>query len=122
MREIKFRAWSKKGKKYLFFEAGEDYGDFWDIINMNFYNFILEQYTGLKDKNGAEIYDGDIYENNWGSFSLVSNKIKDDRETTGHGRTERFIVSGFSLYSLPNDFEIVGTIHENIELLDGLVI
>lgn len=68
MREIKFRCWSDN-KMYEI-----DSIDFWDetvsltgagYINME--NAKLMQYTGLKDKNGKEIYEGDILE--WTTFS-----------------------------------------------------
>lgn len=53
MREIKFRAWD--GGKMIFPEL---YGPDWDSCQTNGYQ--LMQYTGLKDKNGKEIYEGDI--------------------------------------------------------------
>jgi len=72
MREIKFRAWDKRNKRFQSF-----YQDKFHLVIMldgglriqngkgtshdfNIDNFILMQYTGLKDKNDKEIYEGDI--------------------------------------------------------------
>lgn len=58
-REIKFRAWNKKGKCWITF-GGVIYryeNGTLDIVDSD--NLIYEQYTGLKDKNGKEIYEGD---------------------------------------------------------------
>jgi uncharacterized phage protein (TIGR01671 family) len=63
MREIKFRVWNEKFKNYapaecvLGFIVGDQKGRTFNIKNDE---FIIEQYTGLKDKNGKEIYEGDI--------------------------------------------------------------
>jgi len=58
VREIKFRAWNKENKKMDYFHLthGDSYGIGGDI----FPEYEIMQYTGLKDKNGKEIYEGDI--------------------------------------------------------------
>ena len=63
-REIKFRAWHKIEKAMFF--VGDDYGTATGLDCAHYLNsgqpVVLMQYTGLKDKNGVEIYEGDILE------------------------------------------------------------
>jgi len=72
MREIKFRAWDKNNMKMVydivigkdFFTTDwfvDDYGDSVAISENDWRDrYVIMQYTGLKDMNGEEIYEGDI--------------------------------------------------------------
>ncbi len=58
-REIKFRAWDKKNKKMMIVFGVWSYGGLHNIHGCEI-DYIPMQYTGLKDKNGKEIYEGDL--------------------------------------------------------------
>ena len=126
MREIKFRAWDNILKKMLYTEEYWIKKTDWYAINRvrgcaitetDTNNGVLMQYTGLKDKNGKEIYEGDIV------------------------TSERFIHTGDSYYnvgvikyrediasfvfdeeeggwdSIEVVYQVIGNIYENPELL-----
>lgn len=112
MIEIKFRAWDKNNKRFvpdselqvhtLGTESSENgLNKTLEILGIV---YELQQFTGLKDKNGKEIYEGDIMRCNDLGFVRV--------EWTD----ERF---GWSPFVAKNDtsWEVVGNIYENPELL-----
>ena len=70
MREIKFRIWDKLEQRFIFPDKGYQ-GHYVLSLNGRFHNlqngsggdeYIVQQYTGLKDSKGIEIYEGDIVE------------------------------------------------------------
>ena len=74
-REIKFRAWFDNGKAQDMFFVGDAYGTTHPMDCCRYAQddqpVTLMQYTGLKDANGVEIYEGDIV--NWqGAVCYIS--------------------------------------------------
>jgi uncharacterized phage protein (TIGR01671 family) len=110
MRTIKFRAWNLATKKMLVPHAIENPID--DPLGGNT-GTIYQQFTGLFDKNGKEIYEGDIVEwqHSWsrpgaGSSRMVVEWVKD--EIGGQYKTIPYI---------NETTEVIGNIYENPALL-----
>jgi len=128
MREIKFRAWDNIDKRMITVNGMiatklgavvsentlED-----DMVYISDYE--LMQYTGLEDKNGKEIYEGDIvaiemYNNVSDKWDKIHNgevKYCEDRFLATYGDTGRC-----SLSFLPTHIEVIGNIYENPELIE----
>lgn len=110
MREIKFRAWDGEAISFPL-TIGDIVSGHLDWNDEN--PPILMQYTGLKDKNGKEIYEGDVVK--YISPEFVGKVCY----TTYGGRYELEEKKGGTIYHhnfLGNEVEIIGNIYENPNL------
>jgi uncharacterized phage protein (TIGR01671 family) len=124
MREIKFRVWNKENKYMADNEICFYYDNFKTFIeHPQFYEIM--QYTGLKDMNRKEIYEGDIIKDTKVRFAYVIFLqqemgyvlvyLKNDVRLLGHRNTG-------SGYDIDLNLEVIGNIYENPELWkDGAV-
>lgn len=136
-REIKFRAWDERNKKMMtshliwgentvcldgiMYESTSESTHLDDIS-------VLMQYTGLKDKNGVEIYEGDILTDDI-SHRNINTVVRFGQHMTsddyyaspangwfleGDDKDGRSLTEDMQL-----DYEVIGNIYENPELLDN---
>ena len=123
MREIKFRAWCKKHKVMIYHIGSVNWNEQNEIfVNQDIRcagNEILMQYTRLKDKNGKEIYEGDIVS------MFHDTQFSQVKWNSEYGCWE--IKVQLSIHNEGWDLlgnhleqcEVIGNIYENQELLEG---
>ena len=138
-REIKFRAWDDLNKKWLLGYEYPNLGGFsmmGEIMAFGEYQHMLSsfsledwdkiklmQFTGLHDKNGKEIYEGDILFDKeikakcivvFGQFETLTNDWG-EKETSPKFCVQWSDKSGYSEIDIDN--EIIGNIYQNLDLL-----
>ena len=131
MRKITFRAWDKTEAHFVYFELFQGANNHTPAIYDEAELEPWEQFTGLVDKNGAEIYEGDLI------FSIEKDELyRVDPLFPVHRHTHVTNVAwkdkdGFHLrynpagqydngddwMSWPEMYEVIGNVYENPELL-----
>lgn len=148
MRDIKFRAWDKETNsmhdvtEISFNEDGSIDGTLKSITGRFYFNervhvrgfnyewiddVILMQYTGLHDKNGKEIYEGDVleFEDKSGKASVAYNQNKAQYQLSKlKHKSSNIIIKNAQIDLNTNcisedELKVIGNIYENPELLEG---
>ncbi|MGT2829586.1 YopX family protein [Streptococcus hillyeri] len=132
----RYRAWDKEQHRWgeIFFicsEGGlytpespfkEDREKTWGYPIARQERFVIMQSTGLKDKNGVEIFEGDVVL--WNGWKKI--EVSFGSQTVEENFGDIRIFQGFNLYldgvypePVMSTFEVIGNIYENPELLEG---
>lgn len=113
---LKFRAWNKEIKRLIEWEEINELRNLQKLMSLNFID--LMQWTGLTDKNGKEIYEGDILTCNY----VVTYNAIFASYLLNYDNNKGFRLSRY-FEEIPRDqlerMEVIGNIYENPNLLEN---
>lgn len=132
-REIKFRAWDNELKifrqSFYIDQLGLMYFNNGGMVGtLETSNYVLQQFTGLKDENEKDIYEGDILKISWSEWNM-GGYLQSDDMTNEHEKivTVKYKAPSFCFFSKNEiqtsirknaKIEVIGNIYENPELLE----
>ena len=134
MKELKFRVYDKKKKQMfdvmcLYSDRQLEYRDGFAVVKLNkndSNDFVVMQYTGFKDKNNKEVYEGDIVLIDVGdSFLEIKQQcvVRYDNMNasycfeTNSGNKKYLTRFGNPDFFFKNKVEVIGNVYENPELI-----
>ena len=136
-REIKFRIWDKELEEMNYIDLcdlaeGDDYWydgetSVWEVMNdatSEQKRYVIQQYTSLKDKNGKEIYEGDIVDihqtvNGYNQFVIEYSDYKFSSRYYNQNKKEirsfynYDLDEFFEINELEKELEVIGNIYES---------
>ena len=112
---IKFRAWDKNENRYFIDGNAGRLGNLiccndWDMFDPD--DYVWEQFTGLKDASGKDVYEGDIVEVTSQYWGMLGNRYE-VKFTQG-----AFYVKYGLLSEISPSISVIGNMHTNPELLE----
>lgn len=115
MREIKFRCWLPSFEQMNYRVVMN--GEINEILNKE--GPVYMQYSGLKDRYGKEIYEGDIIKNESGEGYDILSVVAYKKGVFCIDANDELDYIEYPLYEWNCEAEVIGNIYENPELLEG---